>query len=74
MNHIKQIGGSRKIRGTSIGKEVTKASLKLVLVVALIIGYKRNRTAVSGYASTILTSAVSAFRKGFAQARGMFLK
>jgi len=74
MNHIKQIGGIRKLRGTSIEKEVTKASLKLVFVLALIMGYQRNRTAVSGYVSTILGSAVYTFREGFAQARGIFLK
>lgn len=68
MNHIKQIGGIRKLRGTSIEKEVTKASLKLVFVLALIVGYQRNRTAVSGYVSTVLASAVSAFR----EARGLF--
>jgi hypothetical protein len=74
MKHIKQIGGTRKVKGTSITQEATNASLKAMAVLALLFAYGRNRSIVHGHLSSVIEAAKYAVREGMTQIQTRLLK
>lgn len=69
MEHIKQIGGIRDVKGTSISREIVRAATRGILVLALITALARNRSAIVDYISGAAGTTMQYLYSGARQAQ-----
>jgi hypothetical protein len=57
MQHIRQVGGTKKVHGTSISREMTKGFLSLMVLLVLGVAVKSDKLGIRerlGYANQVL--------------------